>query len=392
MLKQNNFLNFTTVKDLRFFLEGNTYFDFYINLIDKAKTSVHLQTYIFDMDSFGDRVHAALIRASLRGVKVYLLIDALGSHNFKTADEDLLVLNKVVVSRFNRLNFKWFYQCGRRLHHKILVVDHAHAIIGGINVTTSGYGKVRTSQQLDFAVGFSGAAIFEIKQYCQSVFKKSYFKDILFDSGTVQNCVKNESDIKLKISINDWVYNRHQITKSYKFLTQAAQKEIIIVNSYFFPRIKFMKQLAAAAQRGVRVRLVLPTISDWPSYLLASQYLYTYFLKNGVEIYEWKKSVLHGKIATLDGRFTTIGSFNLNYTSYQQNLEMNVDISSPEFTKNVNAVIQEIINTGCEKVQEKSFMLKSSYRIRFMRFACYTILSVIAGLSVSMTRQENLLK
>ncbi|MBY0412684.1 MAG: hypothetical protein K2Q18_00895, partial [Bdellovibrionales bacterium] len=144
-----------------------------------------------------------------------------------------------------------------------------------------------------------------------------------------------------------------------------------------------------AAKRGVRVRLILPKYSDWPSYILASEYLYNYFLSRGVEIYQWKKSMLHGKLATVDNSWSTIGSFNLNYTSYQQNLEMNVDIYSEDFTLHLNEQIEELIKDGCEKLDLNRLHDESPFKIRAARLIFYLILSLIANFSIGLSFQED---
>lgn len=172
-------------------------------------------------------------------------------------------------------------------------------------------------------------------------------------------------------------------------MASDAQHQITIINSYFFPRKKFMKQLTDAVDRGVRVRLILPKYSDWPSYILASEYLYSFFLERGVEIYQWKKSILHGKLATVDHEWSTIGSFNLNYTSYQQNLELNVDIYSNEFTTFLNCEIDKLIIEGCQRVEINDFKEVCSFKTRIARLFFYLILSLIANFSIGLTFQDD---
>jgi len=371
-----------------FFLEGTRYYDTYVEMINGAQKSVHLQTYIFEMDVFGQRVHQALIQAAQRGVQVYLLFDSVGSKELARSDYQALIDGGVYAQKFNGINIKWLYQWGRRLHHKILLVDHKVALVGGINVTTSGYGHQGPNQQLDFAVLLEGPVINELVSYCEFVFRKAG-GDLTTKKIHQQHYDQSKKILyDVRISINDWVYRRWQITRQYSSWTKKAQKEITIINSYFFPRRRFMRRLVEAAQRGVRVRLILPRQSDWPSYILASQYLYSYFLKRGVEIYEWKKSILHGKLATVDGEFATMGSYNLNYTSYQQNLEMNVDFYSPEFTAHLDDTIDELIKVGCEKIDPTAFDQAASLKVKFFRLFYYLILSVIANFSVILTYQE----
>lgn len=387
---RHNFPKCTRGKSIHLFVEGDEYFDYYVHLIDRATHSIHLQTYIFEMDQFGSRVHAALIRAAQRGVQVCVLIDNIGSLNFSVEAEEALRRNSVLFQRFNEFSYKRIFRIGRRLHHKLLLVDAQHALVGGINVTHSDYNhEEQKRHQLDFAVELQGPVVLELTRYGQSIFRKSYGHKIDLVKIPPSILETHSSDIILKISINDWIYRRWQIARTYSKLIKEAKNEITIVNAYFFPRRKFKKQLVAAAQRGVRVRLILPKISDWPSYILASEYLYSYFLKHDVEIYQWKKSVLHGKMATVDGHFTTIGSFNLNYTSYQQNLEMNVDVLSTQVTQQWDKTLNHLIETGCEKIDWASFNRKSTFRIKCLRFLFYIILSIVANMSVTLTYQED---
>ncbi|MBC7419200.1 MAG: hypothetical protein H7328_00595 [Bdellovibrio sp.] len=360
-----------------------------MNLIKSAQKNIHLQTYIFETDSFGRRVHEELIRAAQRGLQVFVLADSVGSRKLSQESGQQMLDAGIHFCRFNGVQFKWLYQWGRRLHHKVLVIDHQKAFVGGINVTSACYDQKLLLPQLDFAVYLEGPVTFGLANYCQAIFKKACAHKIEFHPVVLKNCIVYPNGHELKISINDWVYRRWQITRQYSRLTKVAKKEITIVNSYFFPRRKFMKQLAKAAKRGVKVRLILPKVSDWPTYIKASQYLYAYFLKNGIEIYEWKKSILHGKLASIDGQWSTVGSFNLNYTSYQQNLEMNVNINSSELTQKINQQIQQIIDTGCEKINSIEFLERTNFREKVSRFFYYVILSLVANFSIGLIFQEN---
>jgi cardiolipin synthase len=368
--------------------DGQMYQKDYLSLIKNAKKTIHLQTYIFMIDDFGILVRDELIAASERGVKIYLLLDSIGSRLLDLKSENKLREAGVIVERFNKIQFIWPQSWGRRLHHKILLIDEEFCIIGGINVQGVTPSSTKT-QQLDFALLIKGPVLSKLTLYCQFLFFKSSHKKIHFAHHKRPETLQDFKGVDCKILINDWVYRRWQISRQYAHLTKKAKNEITIINSYFFPRKIFMKQLVEAAARGVRVRLILPKFSDWSKYILASEFLYSYFLKNGVEIYLWKNSILHGKIATIDGKFTTVGSFNLNYTSYQQNLEMNVNIYSKTFTQDVQKEIEWIIENGCEKLDPKIFIEKATFIKRFERFFYYIVLAFIANFSIALTYQEN---
>lgn len=389
----SNFFHITKGNHVEFYLDGPRFQDDYIKLIDQAQKSIHLQTYIFEMDKFGTRVHLALIRAALRGVHVYLLIDSMGSRTFPEVAEEELKSAGVFFKRFNALHLKWLYRWGRRLHHKVLLVDHLKAFIGGINI----YDAIHEDNpvpQLDFAVLVEGPVTVDITNYCRLVFKRAWRKELHYEPFTEKNKKElfHPSGYEVGISINDWVHRRWKISRQYSKMTSLAQNQLTLVNSYFFPRKKFMQQLVKLAKRGVRVRLVLPTLSDWPSYIYASEYLYSYFLKHGVEIYQWKESILHGKLATVDNSWSTVGSFNLNYTSYQQNMEMNVDVYNQEFTEALNEEIEKIIMFGCEKVEAAKFLEKAPLKIRFRRIFYYVFFAILSNFAIGLTFQEEPVK
>ncbi|MFA6237891.1 MAG: phospholipase D-like domain-containing protein [Bacteriovorax sp.] len=382
-----NFFHRSKENSIEFFEDGPLYQQRFLELIKNSAKIIHLQTYIFELDIFGIKVFNELIRASQRGVQIYLLVDMVGSTKLTVNDEDELRSAGIHFSRFNGIQIKWLYSWGRRLHHKVLLVDDEVSFIGGMNINCI-IDPNTGIPQLDFAVLLRGPVIQRLAKYLQITYQNTAgIKKIPFPQLAPS---KNYPEgIDVKILVNDWVYRRWQITRHYVHITKKAKHEITIINSYFFPRRSFMIQLVDAAKRGVRVRLILPKLSDWPSYILASEYLYTYFLKNGVEIYQWKKSILHGKLATIDNHWATIGSFNLNYTSYQQNLEMNVNVYSEQFTGELKEYIENLIHTGCERIDAKNFMEHCPPLKRIKRFFYYVIVALVANFSIGMIYQED---
>lgn len=382
----HNFFQLSKNNHVRFLLDGPAYYEEYLTLIRNAREVIQLQTYIFWMDDFGSRVQKELISAARRKVEVFVLVDSVGSRLLPAEAEEEMVRAGVHFLRFNSLKFDWLYRWGRRLHHKVLIVDDEVALVGGINVSFT-CAEESLCPQLDFAVLMKGPVLPKLSLYCQMIYRSSSREKVLFPK-THHHVHGYPDGVDLKILINDWVFRRWQITKHYTRLTKKAKNEITIINSYFFPRKAFMKQLVEARKRGVRVRLILPKYSDWPSYVLASEYLYTYFLKNDVEIYQWTRSILHGKLATIDDHWATIGSFNLNYTSYQQNLEMNVNVYSEEFTAELKAKIEDIIATGCVKLEADSFAV-SPLSLKIKRLFYYLVLALVANFSIGLIYQED---
>ena len=117
--------------------------------------------------------------------------------------------------------------------------------------------------------------------------------------------------------------NLKPIKESYLSAIRYAQHSIYITNAYFIPTAKVLRALLAAAKRGVDVRLLLPGKTDVPFVKYGSRYLYNKYLKQGIRVFEYDKSVLHAKTAVIDGCWATVGSSNLDALSFRRNLEIN---------------------------------------------------------------------
>ena len=378
----------TTKNNYAEYWENNQEYDEkYIAMIASAKVTIHLQTYILELDLMGQRVCEELILATERGVNVYLLIDSVGSREFSKSTENQLISAGVHFYRFNSIQIKWLYQWGRRLHHKVLLIDQSAALVGGINVQSPCVSG-NTYPKLDFAIYLEGPVILKLHSYVLMIFKKSVGKHFFIKEDKLSEAKTFQDGLEIGLSVNDWVYGHRKITKQYTHMTKVAIHDITIINSYFFPRRKFMKELIEASKRGVRVRLILAADSDWPSYVFATEYLYDYLLRHKIEIYQWKKSILHGKLATIDGAWSVVGSYNLNYTSYQQNLEMNVNVFSKNFTRKINTEIEHLIISGCKKIEENTFLMESSFKTKAKRLFYYLILSTVSNLSIGLIIQE----
>ncbi|TRX22184.1 phospholipase D-like domain-containing protein [Flavobacterium franklandianum] len=332
---------------------GEDYFSRLERIILESKTEIHIQTYIFDYDNTGKRIIAALKEAASRNVKINILIDGFGSLSFPT--EIINELSKIgielrVFSPFFSANSLYI---GRRLHHKIIVSDAKTALIGGINIAEKYHGTEKTTPWLDYAVEINDENIAEsLQKLCRDIYFKNRIirrKEItsIFDKGEVNS---------ISVLQNDWLKRKNEIFKTYINKISTAEKEIVIVSSYFLPGKRLINALKKASQKGVIIKLILSGISDVPMARRASCHLYSKLLRFNIELYEWKKSVLHGKIAVIDGNWTTIGSFNLNNLSSFASIEMNVAIDSEDFATNYLLHLNEII-AQCDRITPETLKL-----------------------------------
>ena len=289
---------YTAHNRVRLIRGGAEYFDLVEELIDQSVHSIHLQTYIFESDQTGQRISAALRRAAFRNVRVYLLLDG-----YASADLDQGFIQQMIEAG---IHFRWFqpilkgrnYYVGRRMHHKILVVDGLHSVVGGVNMSNRYNDLPGQPAWLDFAIRIDGEASIELFNRCVEMWTRSIWTKIgLSGMFNWRSVIPPEEEAFTRVRINDWVRNKNQISRSYLLMFHRAQEQITILSSYFMPGRILRKHMTHAARRGVVIRVILTGRSDVGLSKAAERYLYPWLLSRNVEIYEYRHTVLHGKMA-----------------------------------------------------------------------------------------------
>lgn len=364
---QNTTTDFST-KNVILVHSGKDFFDRLENIINEAHTEIHFQTYIFDNDATGNRIVAALKKAVARKVRVYLLLDGLGSRALSDVFIKDLTSSGIQFRFFSPLLSSNSFYFGRRLHHKIVVADAKTALIGGINVAEKYEGTVTEKPWLDYAVLINNPVIgLELQAICFYYFFKK--KDRSFKK---EKSDFNETQTKITILQNDWLRQKNEIQRNYIRSIYNAQSEIIIVCGYFLPGKKLTRALKKAAQKNVRIRLILSGVSDVPLVKDAIHYYYAFLLRNNIELYEWNQSILHGKTAVVDQKWTSIGSFNLNHLSSYASIEMNVGIDSKPFAENYQKHLETII-AQCKPITSELYRTQNNILTRLKQWCSYYI-------------------
>ncbi|WP_281239896.1 phospholipase D-like domain-containing protein [Flavobacterium praedii] len=346
---------------------GEDYFLRAKDLISKALSEIHLQMYIFEIDDTGIEIINTLKEAALRNVKIFMLLDGYGSYSFPNSIIKELLRLGINIRFFSPFLSGNNIYIGRRLHHKIIVFDGTVALVGGINISNHYKGKAMKTPWLDYAIQIeSYETAKQLEQLCQNIYFKQkrtqrikFLSVPYFDNGTT-----------VRILQNDWLKRNNEIAKAYVKSIQKAQKEILIVGCYFLPGRRLTKVLKKAARRGVKIKLILSGISDIPMMKRATCHLYSSFLRNNIELYEWNVSVLHGKVALVDTKWATIGSFNLNHLSSYGSIETNVEIESKLFAKTLESDLKNVISK-CEKITPETIRQKSNTFIRMANWFSY---------------------
>ncbi len=348
---------------------GEDYFSRLERIILESEFEIHIQTYIFDYDSTGKKIIEALKIAASKNVKIYILLDGFGSLLFPTEIIDELSKIGIELRIFSPFFSANSLYIGRRLHHKIIVSDAKTALIGGINIADKYHGTSKIAPWLDYAVEINDENIAKsLQELCRDIF----FKNRIIRRKKIISLYEKANINSVSVLQNDWLKRKNEIFKSYIDKISTAEKEIVIVSSYFLPGKRLINTLKKASQKGVKIKLILSGISDVPMARLASCHLYSKLLRYNIELFEWKKSVLHGKIAVIDNNWSTIGSFNLNNLSSFASIEMNVAIDSEEFAKDYLIHLNEII-TQCERITPETLKSTHGLTSKFTNWVSYWI-------------------
>ncbi len=370
---------------------GKQYFDGLLDLIKTAVHTIHIQTYILDDDETGKQVTEALLDARKRNVAVYVMADGYASQSL--SDEFLQSLKDAGIHfRYFEplLRSKYFY-FGRRMHHKISVADNKLALVGGVNIANRYNDMPDQPAWLDFGLLVQGEIVSKLYPLCWSAWKNYPLKLKSLDIKEVQterSSIFSFQDCEVRMRRNDWIWRKNEISKTYIEMFQQAKKEIIILCSYFLPGTMIRSHLIAAIKRGVTVRVVAAGPSDIMLAKKAERWLYDWLLRNGIELYEYQKNVLHGKIAVCDEQWITIGSYNINNISAYASIELNLDVKQPLFAQSVHKTLKEIIEKDCIQITKEQQLKTRNIFKQFSRWFSYQFIRITFNLFTFYYRQR----
>jgi cardiolipin synthase len=367
---------------------GESYFAACEKVIDEAEQYIHFQTYIFDDDATGKRIADALVRAAGRGVRVYFLLDAYGGNNFSKNLRMVFEEAGILFRMFSPALITKGFQLSLRLHHKVLLADGEVAIIGGMNIADRYRGADGQKEWLDFAVRIKGPECAHVLFILKRLWNKAFISKKDRSHETVHNPVTYPDDVKVKVIQNNWYRNKIEILKSYRSAIKHAGNRIIIFASYFLPGRNERKLLRNASRRGVNIIIVLAAESDAPVFKRATNFLYDFILRNNIKIYEYQPSNLHAKVATADGNWSTIGSYNMNHLSDYGSVETNVDIFDQNFAVMFEKILLSIIKKDCSQVTFKEYIKRRTWLLMLIDWLSYQMIRIALRIMFMLTSRK----
>ncbi len=182
--------------------------------------------------------------------------------------------------------------------------------------------------------------------------------------------------VRAALLLRDNLRNRRTIERAYLDAFAHARHEVLIANAYFLPGKKFRDALCDLAERGVRVRLLLQGLVEYPLQHYAQQALYGDLVKCGVQIYQYTPSYLHAKVAVVDQKWATVGSSNIDPYSLLLAREANVAVYDDAFAKDLQQALEAAIANDSTVVDADACARRSRLR-RSMSWVAYQLVRVL---------------
>ena len=368
---------------------GAAYFPQLCADIDAAQHSIYLETYILVADETGRMVTDALRRAAARGVVVRMMLDGYGSAELPLSWIDELRAAKVEVQWFRREISPFTLRRSRmrrlrRLHRKLVVLDGELAFVGGINIINDVSSREHfNSPRLDYAVRVQGDVAGDIHVAMRRLWGMVSWANFRRRGKEIRRFVrertKHQAAQGITLLLRDNLRHRHDIESAYLNAFAGAQSEIIIANAYFLPRRVFRLALIEAAQRGVRVMLLLQGKVEYRVQHYATHALYDQLLAAGIEIYEYQPSYLHAKVAVVDGLWATVGSSNIDPFSLLLALEANLAVRDAGFAGELRASLLAAIDGEAVRAGE-GYDVTRGWLDKLVASASYWIVRMLIGL------------
>ena len=311
-----------------------------LHAINTATKSIRWETYIYCDDEVGQMVRAALVEAAYRGVKVQVLMDALGSLNLPKTFWEPLTAAGGEFAFFNPLaRGRWSV----RDHRKLVVCDDLVAFIGGFNVANHYRGDGVAHGWRDLGLQLTGSLVMELAATFDWFFARAAHKPKRLQRfRRVQPGAKAGENWRL---IANGPGKRPGEFKRIVAKELKKASSVQIISAYFLPTWRLRKALVRVAKRGGKVQIILPAKSDVPISQLASRSLYRMLLRAGVEIYEYQPQILHSKLIIIDDE-VFVGSANLDTRSLWINYELVLSLKEPMLANQARAIFEQDLSNS----------------------------------------------
>ncbi|HJZ39271.1 MAG TPA: cardiolipin synthase [Bacteroidales bacterium] len=327
----------TIGNSVKLLINGEEKFPEVLEALEHAKHHIHLEYYIYEDDEIGNHIKDVLIRKAREGVEVRFIYDDFGSRTIRKKLVRELRNAGVEAYPFNRVRLLYFAnRLNYRNHRKIIIVDGKYGFTGGINICDRYNNDHQDSGKVywrDTHLRIDGPGILFLQHiflcdwnFCSD--QKIQPEPVYFSAQP-----QHGSNLSVQIAASGPDSPASTIMLSFLKAINLAKHEILLTTPYFIPGNSILDALKVAALGGVKVKILVPGISDSRLVNAASWTNYGYLLKSGVEIYLYQKGFMHAKTMVIDGAISVVGTANMDLRSFDLNFEVNAIVYAVEFAE-----------------------------------------------------------
>lgn len=331
---------------------GDHIFPAMLGAIESARRRISFETYIFDTGDIATRFTEALERAARRGVKVNMVIDAVGASKMEKEHIDRLRQAGCRVAQFNTPAWYSLEEINYRTHRKILVIDGETAFTGGVGVADHWIGNADSKDHWrDTQVRIRGPVV--------RMIEAAFYENFLEADGTTAPELDappapvGEQGEALVVRSSP-TGGSNDLKRLYLLAIAAAKRRVDITTPYFVTDESTLWSLEDAVRRGVKVRVLMEgDLTDAMPVKYASRHMYDRLLQQGVELYEYQPTMMHTKTLVVDDTWSIFGSANFDNRSLELNDEMNVAVNSHSLAQRFLGDLDQDLKTSRRIVLEE---------------------------------------
>ncbi|HEX2198305.1 MAG TPA: phospholipase D-like domain-containing protein [Burkholderiales bacterium] len=357
-------------------LEDGTFFDRLLEDIAAARRSVHFETFLWQDGTLGRRIAAALSRSARAGLEVRVLVDAQGGRKIGEAVARQMEDAGCKVARYHPRTWKNIGVLAERDHRKIAVIDGRIAFVGGHCVKDAWLGAAQDAEHFrDLSVRLRGPIVHAV----QSAFSENWVEETgeLFVGHHVFPPLERAGDVAAHMASVKPEGSAPAVKILHHVALCCARKRLWIQNPYFIPEPAAIDALARAVKRGVDVRIMMPSAgaSDMRIVQHAAHRNFDRLLAGGVRLFEYRKTLLHQKVMTVDGVWCAIGSSNFDDRSFETNDEITLGFLDPALARRLEEIFERD-RQHCVELDHASWAKRGAWH-RLKDNACYVFNEVL---------------
>lgn len=327
-------------------LNGDRIFPPMLAAISGARKTINFESYIYWAGAIGQTFADALAERARAGVKVHVLLDAVGAAKMDARWMDEMAQAGVQIRKYHPVSWYNLGRLNNRTHRKLLVVDGLVGFTGGVGIAPEWTGDAQDPDHWrDTHFRIEGPVVGQL----QSVFLDNWVKV----SGEVLHGADYFPDIPPAGSQRAQMFSSspsggsESMALMYQLAISSASRTIDLSAAYFVPDELTIRALIAALRRGVKIRIIVPGPHiDSETSRSASRALWGEPLAAGASISEYQPTMYHCKVLIVDGLLTSVGSTNFDNRSFRLNDEASLNVFDAAFAAEQTRIFENDLRSA----------------------------------------------